>query len=151
MAILDERLEFVDGLSLSSGTNTGYNNTGDLIDLGTARDIGGGEVMYLVFQVDEAIGGSSSTVSFMLVSDSTTTIATNGAQTIHYASDVIAEADLVAGYTLCVPLPLEAPEYERYLGVQLNVGTAALNAGSFSAFITRDPFSNWKAYAEGDN
>jgi len=53
----------------------------------------------------------------------------------------------VAGYEMCIPLPLEGDAYERYLGVIQNVGTAALTAGAINAFLTLDP-RGYKAYAD---
>lgn len=150
--ILDERLEFADGVDISAFTAAGGDQLiGDVIDLETARDIGNGETLYLVIQIDTAIAGTSSTVQFKLASDAAAAIATDGSATVHWSSAVIAEATLVAGYTVAiVPLPYENPAYERYLGVQADVGTANLSAGAVSAFLVRDP-SAWQAYPEGDN
>lgn len=150
--ILDERLEFADGVDISAFTAAGGDQLiGDVIDLQTARDIGNGETLYLVIQIDTAIAGTSSTVEFKLASDSAAAIATDGSASVHWSSAVIAEATLVAGYVVAVvPLPYGYPEYERYLGVQADVGTANLSAGAVSAFLVRDP-SAWVAYPEGDN
>lgn len=150
--ILDERLEFADGEDISGFTAAGGDELiGDVIDLETARDIGNGEPLYLVIQIDTAIAGTSSTVQFKLASDAQAAIATNGSATVHWSSAVIAEATLVAGYVVAiVPLPYESPEYERYLGVQADVGSANLSAGAVSAFLVRNP-SAWKAYPEGAN
>lgn len=150
--ILDKLLEFADGESIASFTAAGGDQLiGDVIDLQNVRDIGNGEQLFLVIQIDTAVAGTSSTVQFKLASDSVAAIATDGSATVHWSSAAIAEATLVAGYTVAiVALPYENPEYERYLGVQADVGTANLSAGAVSAFIVRNP-SAWKAYPEGAN
>jgi hypothetical protein len=150
--IMDKLLEFADSEDISGFTAAGGDELiGDVVDLQVARDIGQGNPLYLVIQVDTAIVGTTSTVQFKLASDAGFAIATDGTASVHWASDVIAEADLVAGYTLIVPLPYGGSKaYERYLGVQADVGVNNLSAGAVSAFIVNDP-SAWKAYAEGAN
>ena len=139
--LLDERLEFADATSVGTPNNTTV-NVGDIIDLGAEnRDPGNGEVMYLVIQVTTTIASAGSAiVEFLLSSDSTTTIAVDGTQTIHYRSDYFAVAVLVAGYQLAVPIPSASPAYERYLAFQIReTGSQALNAGNVNAFLTHDP------------
>lgn len=151
--ILDNTLEFADAVSVAASAGTA--NIGDIIDLTTARDMGNGEPMYLVISVDTEIitGGSAGTIKFQLVSDSTTTIAVDGSQTIHYASrefvtdDAAAnDAALSAGaFPVIVALPMEGQAYERYLAVQAVVGTTTVTAGKINAFLTHD-VAKWKAY-----
>lgn len=141
--ILDERLEFADALSCVA--NVGNAILGDVIDLGaspTLRDIGNGEPLYLVIQVDTAVVGTTSTVQWQLASDSTANLATS--KTVHIDTGAIAEATLVAGYTKIYPLPVEAT-YERYLGLWQTVAVNNLSAGKINAFLTREP-AKWAAY-----
>jgi hypothetical protein len=145
---LDELNEFADALALSTA-GTGIANVGDIIDLGAgSKPLNDIADLYLVITIDTAVtSGGAATVQFLLVSDSGA-IATDGSATQHWASAAIPKATLVAGYVVAVvPLPKQ-PLYERYLGVQQNVGTAALTAGKFNAFLTLDP-SNWVAIADG--
>lgn len=140
--ILDERTEFADATSVGTPNNTTV-NVGDIINTEVARNIGNsGRQLYLVIQVVAAItSGGAATVSFLLSSDGTSTIAVDGNQTIHWESDVIPKATLVAGYTLVVPLPPEGSNaYEQYLAFQVreNAGQA-LNGGTVNAFLTLDP------------
>lgn len=134
--ILDERTEFADALTCVA--NVGNAILGDVIDLGatpTLRDLGNGQPIYLVIQVDTAITGTSSTVQWQLCSDSTANLATS--KTVHLDTGAIAEATLVAGYTKVLALPAEAT-YERYLGLWQTVGTANLSAGKINAFLATD-------------
>jgi len=140
--ILDERLEFCDATSVV--INIGNAILGDVIDLGatpTLKDIGNGEPLYLVVQVDTAIVGSSSTWQLQLCSDSTANLAT--IKTVHLDTGAIAEASLVAGYTKIYALPAEAT-YERYLGLWHTVATGNLSAGKINAFLTHD-VAKWSA------
>lgn len=148
--ILDDRNEFADATALSTAA-TGRALVGDVIDLGsTTRDIGTGEDLFLVVQVDTAVtSAGAATVSFELVSDAQAAIAVDGSATTHFASAAIPKATLVAGYT-AVAVKLPPGDYERYVGIIANVGTAALTAGKVNAFLTPD-ISKWKAYADAVN
>lgn len=153
--IFDDRTEFCDAVACNTGAAGTY-NLGDIIDLTTARDMGNGQPVFLVITVDTEIitGGSAGTVQFLLVSDATTTIATDGTATTHYASkafvtDDTALTELQAGeVAVCVALPLEGPAYERYLAVQQVTGTTAITAGKINAFLTLDPYAAKKSYAD---
>jgi ethanolamine utilization microcompartment shell protein EutS len=142
--ILDERNEFCDATSAVLAVGNAI--IGDVIDLGTAgRDIGNGEPLYLVIQVDTAFVGATSTTQFQLCSDSTADLATS--KTVHLDTGAIGVATLVAGYTKIMALPVETT-YERYLGLWETVGTANVTAGKINAFLTHD-VSAWRATADG--
>lgn len=150
--ILDELLEFCDAEALDT-SGTGTDLEGDVIDLGAnGEQVGDGEPMYCVIQVTTAVtSAGAATVQFQLASDAAAAIATDGSATVHGQTEAIAKADLVAGYTRIIPLPPGAGNaYERYLGVLVTVGTAALTAGAINCFITKD-VSRWVAYADGTN
>tara|TARA_Y100000310_G_C20685847_1_gene818924 strand:+ start:405 stop:848 length:444 start_codon:yes stop_codon:yes gene_type:complete len=146
--ILDSRLEFADGEDISQSTGT-YLATNQ-VDMDNVRDIGAGRQAYLVIQIDVAVSGSSSTINFRLRSDSTAVIHAT-TSTAHVETGAIAEAVLVAGHQISIALPAEGNTYEQYLGLQAIVGTATTSAGTYSAFITFDPPSKWKAYADATN
>lgn len=137
--IFDERTEFADALAVTASAIS------DVIDLGAAptlQDLGNGEPLYLVVQVDEAAtAAGAATVTFSLESDSTANLATSA--TVHATTAAIPKATLVAGYTAWI-LPLPIADYERYLGVRFTVATGPLTAGKFNAFLTRD-VSKWAA------
>ena len=152
MAIIDKNLEFADATSVGPPNNTTV-NVGDVIDLGAAgNNVGDGEPMLFVVEVTTSIGsGGAATVSFLLSSDSSSTLAVNGTQTVHFESDVFALATVAAGFKIVVPLPWGNSgnsSYERYLGFQVkeNAGQV-LNAGAVNAYITKNVRS-WKAYAQ---
>ena len=146
--ILDSRLEFADGedLSQSAGTHLATNQ----IDMDVVRDIGAGRQAYLVIQIDVTVSGSSSTVNFRLRSDSTAAVHAT-TSTAHLETGAIAEAVLVAGHQISIALPAEGNTYEQFLGVQAIVAVATTTAGTYSAFITFDPPSKWKAYPDATN
>lgn len=141
--ILDDRLEFCD--ATSAVLNIGNAIIGDVVDLGatpTLRDIGAGEPLYLVLQVDTTFVGATSTTTFDLVSDSVAALTTS--KTTHLSTGAIPVATLVAGYTMIFPLPMGVT-YERYLGLWETVATANVTAGKINAFLTHDP-AKWAAY-----
>ena len=141
--ILDERNEFADATAISTAA-TGLALEGDVIDLGTdgVNDV---EDMYLVVTVDTAVtSAGSATVEFQLASDAQAAIAVDGSATVHAKSAAIAKATLVAGYQAFV-VALPKGQYERYLGILQNVGTAALTAGKINAFLTKAPVT-WKSF-----
>lgn len=143
--IIDSRLEFCDAAALdTSGTDTDL--IGDVVDLGTARDVGHGEPVYLVITVDTAVtSGGAATVQFHLASDSQAAIATDGSATYHWSSGVVSKDTLTAGYVVAVvPLPAQGAAYERFLGILTTVGGAVVTAGRINAFITADPHG-WTA------
>lgn len=150
MAIMDSRAEFLDATALSTSA-TGLALIGNVIDTSVARDLGNGRPVYLVISVDTAVtSGGSATVEFDLVSDAQAAIAVDGSATLHAATKAFAKATLIAGYQIILPLPLENPPYEQFLGILQNVGTAALTAGKVNAFLTLDP-PRWKAYKNDPN
>lgn len=149
-SIMDSTFEFCDATALNTGAAGTY-LIGNVVDLVKARDIGNGRVTYLVISVDTAVtSGSSATVQFILASDAQAAIATDGSATAHWTSAAIPKASLVAGYKLVVPLPLESPVYEEFLGILQVTGVAALTAGKVNAYLTLDPPS-WKAYPNSPN
>lgn len=95
MAIIDDRSEIADALALSTGS-TGRQLVGDVIDLragglaidpNAARAAGIGDGSYFNVQVDTAFtSGGAATVSFELVSDAQSAIATDGSATVHAAT-----------------------------------------------------------------
>lgn len=151
--ILDERTEFADATAANTGAAGTY-NVGDIIDLGgVANYPGEGEPIYLVISVATGItvASSTGTLVFKLVSDATTTIATDGTATQHISSGSFATSTtaIAAGTVLlCVALPQGA--YERYMAVQQVTGTTAINAGAVDAFLTMDP-SRWRPHADAVN
>lgn len=155
--ILDARTEFADAQSVVGTAGTTI-NVGSQIDLSVARDIGAGQPLYLVINVDTSIitGGVAGTIAFQLASDASASIATNGTQTIHYTSKAFVTDDdalneLDAGETaVIIALPMEGVAYEQFLGVQAVIGTTDTTAGKINAFLTHDP-SKWKAYRDATN
>lgn len=143
--ILDERLEFADAVVVT-GTAASTYVLGDVLDTGaapTTKDIGNGEGLYLVIQVDTAVeaSGGAANVTFKLVSDSVATL--DSSPTTHFATAAIAKGTLVAGYLVCA-VELPYGEYERYLGVTYTPDTNNTTAGKANAFLTSD-VAKWKA------
>lgn len=145
--ILDERTEFADDTALSTA-GVGRARIGDEIDIGTDTMNHWPEI-YFVIQVTQSLtSGGAATVSFEVVSDAQVPITTNGTETIHYATPAIPVAQLTAGRSFALRLP--NGNYERFLGLNQNVATAALTAGRINAFLT-DDVAQWRAFADTGN
>lgn len=143
--ILDRLLEFADAVALSTAAPA-RSLVGNVIPLSTPRDIGVDSPLYLVIQVDTPVtSGGAATVSFELTSDAQAAIAVDGSATVHVATGAIPKATLVAGYEVMIPLPMEDPAYESYLGLVANIAGAALTAGKINAFLTVTP-RKYKSY-----
>jgi hypothetical protein len=148
--ILDERAEFCDATALNTGAAASY-LIGDVMDLGsTTQDIGAGEDLYVVIQVDTtATSGGSATGAFHVVTDAQAAIAVDGTATYHLSTQAKAVATLTAG-TLILAAKLPPGAYERYLGILQTTAVAAFTAGKVNAFLTKD-ISRWQAYPDAVN
>lgn len=159
MAILDERLEFADAVSVAAVAGTTL--IGDVIDLQVTRDIGRGEKAFLVITVDTEIitAGAAGTIKFQLASDAQAAIATDGSASVHWDSGTFVtddaaanDAQMNAGSVIAsIALPAEGRVYERYLGILCTIGTTTVTAGKINAFITYDEFAVPRSYADAVN
>jgi hypothetical protein len=150
--LIDERTEFLDATPLNTGAAGTY-LLGDVIDLGTVAsgDLGNGQPMYLVITVDTAAtSAGAATGNFILVSDAQAAIATDGSATVHAQTGAQALSGLTTSNRFVIPLPLQGPVYERYLGILQTTGTAAFTAGRLNAFLTLAP-AGWTAYPDAVN
>lgn len=122
------------------------------IDLGQARDIGAGEMLYVVITVDvAATAAGAATVNFQFISSASAALTS---PTILAQTDALAKTELTLGrrpIVLEVPRAqlLAAPIGQRYVGLQYTVGTGPLTAGSFTANIVHDVQDIGKLYPSG--
>ncbi|MBD1555012.1 Bbp16 family capsid cement protein [Pseudomonas typographi] len=149
---IDKQAEFSDSQAVTASAVS--TNVYDLAPIGNSvnsnavRDIGVGEDVYLVVQVDTAAtAAGAATVTVTLESSSTEDLATD--PTVHFSTTAYALADLTGGKTLAA-IKLPADAYQQYVGVRYTVATGPLTAGEFSAFLTKD-VQAFRAYAKGYN
>lgn len=148
---VDKQAEFSDSqVVTASAVSTNIYDTfpvGNGVNSNPSRDIGGGEDVRLVIQVDTtATAAGAATVTVTL--ESADNAALTGS-TVHFTSQAYPLASLGGGKTLAV-VTLPADSYKRYIGLRYNVGTGPLTAGAFSAFITKD-VPSFRAYQKGYN
>jgi hypothetical protein len=143
--ITDALLKLSDAQAVTStavSTNT--------VDLGTARDIGSGEDLEVVFTVDEAATASgSATVEFQVIGSAAANL---GSAVVLGSSGAIAKASLTLGAQIVVQINPQdiVPLGYRYLGANYLVATGPLTAGKFSANpVMNAPQGKTKAYASG--
>lgn len=127
--IIDKFNEFSNAQAPTTGSTTSTKSFDT-----KGADIGTGEEMYLVVQVDTAVtSAGAATVEFKYVESATQDL---GTPTVLATSGAIGKATLVAGYQV---LKIKIPENtKRYVGVIYTVATADLTAGAFSAFLCKD-------------
>lgn len=114
------------------------------IDLSAVRDIGTGESLYVVVQVDVAFtdSGSDSTLAVALEGDSTTTFTPDGTVTLFTMPALTA-----AGALFYARLsPGSAPLQYRYIQLKYTPANGNLTTGTVTAFITHD-IQNYVSYA----
>jgi hypothetical protein len=168
--MFDKQNEFADAVTVALAAGT--TNLGNQIDLLQARDVGAGRPLWLVINVATAIvtGGAAGTIQFRLVSDDTASISTT-ACSVHLISPAFVTDDdptiPVGTQLFCAALPLcqdfvsvsvagvpvttgPGAPYERFLGVQVIVGTTTITAGAVNAYLTLDPHG-LKQYADAVN
>jgi hypothetical protein len=152
MAIMDSLTEFCDAVSVAASAGTAL--VGSQIDL-SAAGFNPGEPVYLNITVDTAIvtGGSAGTVQFVLASDDTATIATDGTATDHLYTQVFVTDDsptIPAGSVLfsgAIPTGsyvggstgTDTGTYERYLGLLCITATTTTTAGKINAWLSNAP------------
>jgi hypothetical protein len=141
---LDKQLEFSDSQAVTAtAISTNVVDLNTAFNYNTGVDIGTGEDVYLVLQVDAAAtAAGAATVQIALESSAAAGLTSS---TVHFTSANYALTDLTAGKTL-LAVKLPSGTYLRYLGVRYTVGTGPLTAGSFSAFLVKD-VQAWRAYA----
>ncbi|MNJ23103.1 hypothetical protein D3C77_174810 [compost metagenome] len=148
---VDKQAEFSDSQAVTATAIS--TNVYDLFPIGNSvnsnivRDIGVGEDVYLVVQVDTtAAAAGAATVVITLESSAAAGLTSS---TVHFTSATYAIADLAGGKTL-IAVKLPAGSYQRYVGVRYTVGTGPLTAGAFSAFFAKD-IQAFRAYVKGYN
>lgn len=111
---------------------------GNLINTNTGRDLGAGEELVMDFLVTATVtSAGAATCTFELVTDSTNNIATPN---VLVQSPAIPKASLVAGTVWQLKLPRGSALtslWKRYVGADINIGTAVLTAGTFHVSIKK--------------
>ncbi len=115
------------------------------IDLGTARDIGEGESLFMVFTVIVGFAGTGS-VDMQVVTDNNAALSS---PTVIGSTGAVAVASLTAGAQFVVRLPAQIASLgERYLGAQYTTASSP-TTGTILAQIVLDIQDGKKFYASG--
>lgn len=137
--ITDELLKFSDAQAVTAAAaSTSY------LDLGIARDIGAGQLLYVAVSVDVAFtdAGSNSTLTVDLQYDSTTTFTPDASQTLCSIPALSA-----IGYKRLIPIAPQEVSY-RYAQLYYTPVNGDLTTGSVSASIVLGGDLN-RYYASG--
>lgn len=126
--MIDALLKFSGDQAIVNVGDTASTDYADLLAPGNAV----ARPIYLTVLTKTAVtSAGAATVQFVLQTDDNTGFATPAEIVL---SDVIGKATLVAGYRRQFTLPVTG--LERYVRVAYRVGTAALTAGAFDAYIS---------------
>ena len=117
----------------------------NVVDFGSARDIGVGQELYLVVLVDVAFtdAGDDSTVAVTIETDDNVGFAS--ATTVQTIGTFAAES--AAGSRFVARLQPDAG-WEQYVRLYYTVANGNLTTGSLTAFLTTDIYA-WSAYPIG--
>jgi len=134
------------GTAISGQAITATAVSTNTIDLGTARDIGEGENLYMVFTVIEAFNTLTSLTMNVITDDN----AALSSGTVIGSTGAVVLANLTAGKQYVVRLPAQIASLgERYLGASYTVTGTAPTTGSILAQIVLDIQDGKKFYASG--
>ena len=125
----------------------GTYNSESIVDLGTARDIGEGEPLYIVFTVTEAFVGATATVAMNCVVSAAAAL-TTPTSVGSIAATAVASLTLGAQFVVRIN-PLVASLGLRYLGVIYTIATATTTAGTMTAHVVTNFQDGKKFYASG--
>ena len=133
------------GSAISGQAITATAVSTNTIDLGTARDIGEGRDLFMVFTVVLGFAGTG-TITMQVVTDDNASLSS---PTVIGATAAITATNLTAGtqYIVRIP-PLVASLGERYLGAQYTC-SASPTTGTFLTQIVADIQDGKKFYASG--
>lgn len=132
----------ITGQAITTATAVSTNT----IDLGTARDIGEGESLFMVFTVVEAFNTLTSLAMNVITDDN----AALSSGTVIASTGAVVLANLTAGKQYVVRLPAQIASLgERYLGASYTVTGTNPTQGSILAQIVLDIQDGKKFYASG--
>lgn len=124
---------------------TGDAASTNTIDLGTARDIGAGEPLFMVFTVTEAFNNLTSLAIQIITSDA----ANLGTPTVR-ATQTVLLAGLTVGAQFVVPVPpIIGSLGQRYMGAYYDVTGTNPSTGKITADIVETYQDVKKNYASG--
>lgn len=115
------------------------------IDLGTARDIGEGTTLYMMFTVTEAFNNATS-VALQVITSASADLSTPTVRT----AQTIALAGLTLGARFALPIPPALASLgQRYLGAYYDVTGTAPSTGKITTDIVETISDGKKFYASG--
>jgi hypothetical protein len=134
------------GSAISGQAITATAVSTNTIDLGTARDIGEGEGLAMVFTVIQAFNSLTS-LTMNVITDDNDALSSG---TVIGSTGAVALANLTAGKQYVVRLPAQIASLgERYLGASYTVVGSSPTQGSILAQIVVDIQDGKKFYTSG--
>ena len=134
--IIDSQLEFSDSQAV---TATAIST--NVIDTGSAADLGVGTPLWVVVQVDVALDAAQSDETYVVTLETDDNVSLSSAETL--ATKTLTRAD-PAGTTHVFSVP---QSNQRYIGIRYTHGGTS-PTGTYSAWLTNQEPTKWTAYAD---
>ena len=135
---VDKQCLLADGMDCSQVAGDYYADY--CYNIGATDDIGRGQPLYVVICCDTAFtSGGSATVKFSIVDEADTTIDSSSVEIV--STDTLAYTRLTEGKVIVIPVPANLIT-QQYIGLRVDIGTATTTAGTITAFIAHDAFTN---------
>lgn len=141
--LIDSTLEMGDATTFTIAQATAKQGTAihlrPLVADNATVDFSAGEPLYVVIEVNAAVtSGGDATMDLQLVTAENDALTTNPVAI--WSTGVQAKTFFTAGLKYIFTMP--KANYKGYLGIRTIVGSANLNGGSYTAFLTKD-VTNW--------
>ncbi len=134
--IIDKELEFSDSQAV---TSTALST--NVIDTGSANDLGVGAPLWVVVQLDVALDAGNSDETYVVTLETDDNAGLSSAEVL--ATRTMTRGE-VAGSSYVFGVPTTN---QRYLGVRYTHGGTS-PSGTYSAWLTNQEPSKWTAYAD---
>jgi len=135
---VDKQCLLADGLDIGIAAGSVYGSYA--YNLGSTKDPGGGKPLYVVCCIDEAVTSSgSATVQIEIVDEEDETI--DSSSVVICGTEDVAYTRFTLGKVIVIPVPFGLIT-QQYLGIKVTVAAATTTAGTLTAFIAVDPFTN---------
>lgn len=147
--IYDKLATFAEGFNLAQAAGT-YLMTNQIDSQMVNPDPADGKPLYVVFDVTEAFtdGGGGANLELRLVSDDTAAIHAS-TSTLHWRTKTFLKTELLLGTKLWLPMPGgDVFPYERYIGINCVIATAAFTAGKITSFLSHTPPTNIRSFPD---
>lgn len=141
--------DYLTRIATAQAVNTASSLSGSSVDLGTARDIGEGERLFMLFTVTQTFDTLTS-LTFNICIDTDAALATSNTVLATTGAITLASGGLAAGKQYALPIPPQVASLgKRYLGASFTLAGSTGGAGKVTVDIVKDLQDGRKFYTSG--